>query len=76
MLGLVVYSIAFMFGNAQLVRFAMFIKSPLCLAYNAVVLSVGGICYETAVLTSSIIGTVRFYKDKKKNAKEELNGKV
>ena len=37
----------------------MLIKAPLCLAYNALVLSVGGVIYEAAVLASAIIGLIR-----------------
>ena len=34
-------------------------KSPLCLIYNAIVLSGGGIIYECAVITSSVLGIIK-----------------
>lgn len=57
--GLGVYSVSIAFPNAQSIRYAMFLKSPACLVYNAVALSVGGVAYECAVLISSLIGTVK-----------------
>lgn len=59
MAGLVVYSLAIALPSAQHIRYAMFIKSPLCLTYNAIVFSIGGIVYECSVLLSSLIGTIR-----------------
>lgn len=64
--GLAVYSIAIAMPDAQMIRFAMFIKNPLCLAYNAIVFSIGGIIYECTVLISSIIGLVRHRNHKQK----------
>jgi hypothetical protein len=70
LLGLVVLAISLAIPNAQMVRFAMFIKSPLCLVYNIIVMSVGGIVYECAVLVSVVIATINYYKkDKKDDAK-------
>ena len=59
MSGLVVNSVSLAFSDAQKIRIAMFIKSPLCLLYNIFVLSGGGIIYECAVLVSSVIGILR-----------------
>ena len=59
MVGLAVYSLAIAAPDAQKIRYAMFIKSPLCLTYNAIVMSVGGIVYECTVLVSSIIGIIK-----------------
>lgn len=50
--------------NPQNTRKAMLIKSPLCLIYNAIVLSIGGVIYEISVLSSSIIGLIRNRKKK------------
>ena len=61
MVGVVVSTISFAFSDAQKIRAAMFIKSPVCLLYNSLVLSVGGIVYECAVLISSAIG---FFKNR------------
>ena len=66
--GLGVYSVSIAFPNAQTIRYAMFLKSPACLVYNAVALSVGGVVYECAVLLSSVIGTVREHLSRKKQA--------
>lgn len=59
MLGLVVNSIAFSLSNAQTIRKLNLFKSPLCLVYNIIVLSSGGIIYETATLISSVIGIIK-----------------
>ena len=53
--GLTVLSLALAFLDAQRVRYSMLIKSPLCLIYNVISLSIGGIVYECAVLISSLI---------------------
>ncbi len=63
--GLVAYSISIALPNAQLIRDIMFIKSPLCLTYDILFLSIGGICYEITVITSLILGTIRYYRDLK-----------
>ncbi len=62
MLGLAVISVSFSFSGADKIRASMFIKSPLCLVYNILVLSGGGIIYECAVLVSSVIGIIRSKK--------------
>ena len=67
MLGLVAYSICVASQNAQIIRYAMFFKAPMCMTYNIIVFSTGGILYEAAVLISSIIGTVRYYISKKRS---------
>lgn len=45
--------------DPQNTRKVMLIKAPLCLIYNALVLSIGGVIYEASVLISSIIGLIR-----------------
>ena len=64
MTGLVVNSISLALPNANKTRMCMFIKSPLCLAYNLLVKSGGGVIYECAVLVSSLIGIITNRKDK------------
>ena len=59
MSGLVVDAVSLALSNAQKIRLCMFIKSPLCLIYNVIVLSGGGILYECAVLVSSVIGIIK-----------------
>lgn len=59
MLGLVVNSLSLALGDAQKTRMCMFIKSPLCLVYNVIVSSGGGVVYECSVLISSLIGVIK-----------------
>ena len=63
MVGLVVNSIGFALPDPQAIRKLNLIKSPLCLVYNALVFSTGGIIYEAATFTSAVIGIIR-NKDK------------
>ena len=53
--GLTVLSLSLALLDAQGTRYAMLIKSPLCLFYNVIAHSLGGIVYECAVLVSSVI---------------------
>ena len=57
--GLVINAMSLSFSNPQNTRRAMFIKSPLCIAYNLAVASIGGVVFECVVITSSIIGLVK-----------------
>ena len=57
--GLVVNSVSLSFSNPQNTRRAMLIKSPLCIAYNLSVTSMGGVVFECAVLVSAIIGLIK-----------------
>ena len=66
MVGLCVNTISLSIPDTQKIRYLMFIKSPLCLIYNIIVLSGGGIIYEVTVLVSSIIGTIKNFKEKRK----------
>ena len=59
MVGLVVGAISLAVSDTQKTRVCMLIKSPLCLIYNIIVFSTGGIIYECAVLVSSVLGLVR-----------------
>lgn len=59
MLGLYAAAIGLSLQNPQNTRKVMLIKAPLCLTYNALVFSVGGVIYEAAVLASAIIGLIR-----------------
>jgi len=65
MAGLVVNTIGLALPNANKTRLCMFIKSPLCLIYNAIVASGGGVIYECAVLASSLIGLIKSRKEHK-----------
>lgn len=64
MIGLTVNSIGFALPNPQSIRKLNLIKSPLCLIYNALVLSSGGIIYESATFTSALVGIIRNRKSK------------
>ena len=59
MCGLYSAAIGLSLQNPQNTRKVMLVKAPLCLAYTALVLSVGGVIYEAAVLASAIIGLIR-----------------
>lgn len=59
MCGLYAAAVGLSLQDPQNTRKVMLIKAPLCLAYNAFVLSVGGMIYEAAVLASAIIGLIR-----------------
>ena len=63
-IGLAIYSFFIGMSNAQVIRFAMFAKAPICLTYNVLVFSLGGILYECSVFTSSLISTVKHYRKK------------
>ncbi len=60
MFGLYATAIGLSLTEPQSTRKVMLIKAPLCLIYNALVLSVGGIIYECAVLASAIIGLIKY----------------
>ena len=71
MVGLVVLNIGLAF-SVQTIRRMNLIKSPLCLCYNICVWSIGGIVYEVATLTSSIIAIIKTGRQRKlKTATEE-----
>ena len=71
MAGLLVNSVGLSLSNPQTIRKLTLIKSPLCLAYNLLVLSLGGSIYEAAILVSAIIGIVKARgTDKREAAKK------
>jgi len=63
MTGLVVNSIGLTFSNPQTIRKLNLIKSPLCLIYNLIVMSSGGVVFEIATFTSTIIGIIKNQKN-------------
>lgn len=71
-LGLAVNSMALALHDAQKIRYAMFVKSPCCLTYNAFAGSVGGFIYECVSLLSVVIGVLK-YRKKKGNTQGEDN---
>ena len=58
MCGLFATAIGLSLYDPQKTRCVMLVKAPLCLIYNALVFSVGGVVYESAVLISAIIGLI------------------
>ncbi len=56
LVGLTANGVGLAFSKPQTIRKFYLIKSPLCLAYNAIVFSTGGIIYEVATFISAVIG--------------------
>ncbi len=69
MAGVTVMAISLSFSSAQNIRYAMLVKAPLCLIYNAFAASIGGVAYESALLVSSIIGIIKYRKAGNDNGK-------
>jgi len=67
MVGLVADTVGLALNDPQKTRGMTFIKSPLCLVYNAIVRSLGGVVYECAVLVSAAVALLR---NRKKRAGE------
>lgn len=65
LLGLVINTVCLSFTDPQNIRKSILVSSPLVLIYDAFVLSVGGMIYESVVIVSSIIGIVRYRKGDK-----------
>lgn len=65
LVGLVVYTMSLSLPNPQIIRYSIFIKSPLCLGYNVIVNSIGGIVYECAIFISAIIATIKYHVQKR-----------
>ncbi len=63
MTGLVVNAVSLAFSSAHKIRVAMLIKAPLCLIYNVLAGSIGGVIYESALLVSSVVGIIKKNKD-------------
>ncbi|MBE6729653.1 MAG: YgjV family protein [Ruminococcaceae bacterium] len=63
--GLIINSYSMSFSNPNNIRKSILITSPLVLIYDAFALSIGGMIYESVVIISSIIGLVRFNREKK-----------
>ena len=59
MSGLVANTLSLSLSDPQKIRYCMFVKSPLCLIYNIIVFSGGGMLYECAVLVSSALGIIK-----------------
>lgn len=62
--GLVIHTMCLPMKNPQHIRWSILVTSPMVLIYDIFELSVGGIIYESMVIISSIIGIVRFRKNR------------
>ena len=72
LVGLTANGVGLAIAKPNVIRKLYLIKSPLCLAYNAIVFSTGGIIYEVATLISALIG---LWKDRKQAQKTREEGK-
>ena len=63
-LGIVIHSYCISFSKAEHIRRSILVTSPLVLIYDIFVLSIGGMVYESTAIVSSIIGELRFKKEK------------
>lgn len=66
--GLVINTLCLSLTDPQKIRKSILVTSPLVLIYNALVFSVGGMIYESVCIISSVIGMLRYGKEKKVTA--------
>lgn len=62
--GLIIHALCMAFSDSQKVRYSILVSSPLILIYNFFVSSYGGIVYESVAVISSVIGILRYRKNK------------
>ena len=55
-------------GKPQILRYSIIVTSTLCLIYNIVVFSVGGILLEAISVVSAIVGSIRYLIANRKKA--------
>ena len=65
LLGLVINTLCLSFTDPQKIRTSILVTSPMVLIYDAFVMSVGGVIYESVVIVSSVIGIIRYRKREK-----------
>lgn len=63
-LGVGINTLCLAFTDTQKTRASILVSSPLVLIYDAFVMSIGGMIYESVVIISSIIGILRFRRKK------------
>ncbi len=63
--GLVINTYCLSFKEPQHFRISILVTSPLVLVYNIIILSIGGIMLEAVSIISSVIGLLRYSKQKK-----------
>ena len=66
--GLVINSVALSFKNPQNLRKSILISSPLVIIYNAFIMSIGGIIFESVSVISSVIGLIRYKNSQKQTS--------
>lgn len=64
-IALAVNTVCMSYGNPQLLRKSILFTSTSVLLYNVFVFSIGGIANEAVSIVSSVIGIIRFRKDRK-----------
>ena len=72
LVGLTVNGVGLAIAKPTMIRKLYLIKSPLCLAYDSIVFSTGGIVYEIATLISAVIG---LWKDRRSQKRVVDGGK-
>lgn len=60
--GLTANGVGLAIAKPKTIRTLYLVKAPMCLAYNAIVFSTGGIVYEIATMTSAVIGLWKDHK--------------
>lgn len=57
-------------GKPQILRYSLIITSSMCLVYNILlpIPSIGGILLESITIVSAVVGIIRFWRNKKKQA--------
>jgi hypothetical protein len=62
--GLVINTLCLSLTNPQSIRKSILVTSPLVLIYDAFVLSIGAVVYESVAIIYSVIGILRYRKQK------------
>lgn len=62
--GLMINTACLSLSDPQKIRASILVSSPLVLIYDAFVHSIGGMVYESIVIVSSVIGIVRYRKQR------------
>ncbi len=60
------------FGKPQVLRFSIFYTSTSILLYDIFVHSYGGVALEAVAITSAVIGSIRYYRIKKKEEETKV----
>ena len=64
--GLVAHAVCMSFRDAQKVRYSLLFTSPPVILYNILTYNFASVIYELFVITSSVIGIIRYRKNQKK----------